>query len=28
VVTSFVLLSEEKYQKIERKSQRNPKKQR
>ena len=27
VVTSFVLLSEEKYQKIERKSQRNPKKQ-
>ena len=25
VVTSFVLLSEEKYQKIERKSQRNPK---
>ena len=28
VVTSFVLLSEEKYEKIERKSQRNPKKQR
>ena len=25
VVTSFMLLSEEKYQKIERKSQRNPK---